>query len=76
MFVINLKRNGIINSLKCLAFKQSGCKIQAITEQHHPDCPCFITLAEYSNEDRAKEEFAKLMESMKLNKKYYELSEE
>ena len=76
MFIINLKRNGMINSLNCLAFRQVGNKIKVVTEQHNPECPCFITLAEYSSEDKAKEEFAKLTEAIKLNKKYYEMGDE
>lgn len=76
MFIINLKRNGVINSLSCLAFQQAGNRIKALIEQHHPECPCFITLAEYSSDDKAKEEFAKLVEALKLNKKYYEMGDE
>lgn len=76
MFILNLKRNGIINSMNCLALKRSECRVLAVVEQSHPDCPHIITLAEYSNENRASKEFDKLVEAIRLNKKYYEMQEE
>ena len=76
MFIVTLKKNGIVNSLNCIAFRQSDNVIVALTSKNHPDCPHVITLAKYSTEDRAKQEFERFVEAMKLGKKYYEMTEE